>query len=146
MSFMNAGEPPNEFIDTNVLVYAFDSSAGEKQITAQALVNRLLDGSGCLSIQVLQEFFVNMTRKISLPLSIAEVASLVQDLSSWKVFAPTADDVLAAIALSQQAQLNFWDAMILHSAAASKCGVLWSEDLNDGQTVLGVEIRNPFTT
>jgi predicted nucleic acid-binding protein len=60
------------------------------------------------------------------------------------VFAPTADDVLAAISLSKNAQLSFWDAMIVHSAAESECGLLWTEDLNHGQIVQGVEIRNPF--
>jgi predicted nucleic acid-binding protein len=142
---MNA-EPAREFIDTNILLYAFDATAGEKQTAALTLLERLWGaGTGCFSVQVLQEFFVNVTRKIAQPLSIEEARDRIREFSKWKIFAPDADDVLAAITLSAKAQLNFWDAMILHAAVASECGVLWSEDLKTGKIVRGVEIRNPFT-
>ena len=64
--------------------------------------------------------------------------------AAWKVFSPTADEVLSAIALHTQAKIGFWDAMILLAAAESGCDVLWTEDLNDGQLQRGVCIRNPF--
>lgn len=135
-----------EFVDTNILVYAFDASAGPRHMAAAALVERLWDsGAGQLSVQVLQEFFVTVTRKVSLPLSVDEAVERIRELSRWTVFAPGADDVLAAIALQQRAQLSFWDAMIVHAAAETRSDILWSEDLSDRQVVQGVAIRNPFT-
>ena len=72
------------------------------------------------------------------------VADRIRELCAWPVFAPTTDDVPAAIALHQQAKLSFWDAMVVHAAAESGCDVLWTEDLKDGQVLRGVQIRNPF--
>ena len=141
---MNA-EPQREFVDANVLVYAFDSSAARKQPTAQALLERLRENNtGCLSVQVLQEFFVTVTKKVAKPLSVEDATARIRELATWRVFAPTADDVLAAIGLHTQAKIGFWDAMIVLAAAESGCDVLWTEDLTDGQTLRGVRIRNPF--
>jgi predicted nucleic acid-binding protein len=140
-------EAPREFIDANVLVYAFDSSAGRKQQAAQKLLERLWEsGAGCLSVQVLQEFFVTVTRKVARPLPAEEAAARVRELATWKVFTPTAADVLAAIDLHTQARLGFWDAMIVLAAAESGCDVLWTEDLSDSQSVRGVRIRDPFAS
>ena len=94
----------------------------------------------------MQEFFVTVTRKVARPLSIDEAADRVREFATWRVFAPNASDVLAAIALHKQAQINFWDAMIVQAAAELGCDVLWTEDLNDRQVVRGVRIRNPFAT
>mgnify|MGYP005809420547 CR=1 FL=1 len=141
-----SAETAGEFVDANLLVYAFDASAGAKQVAAARLLERLWDsGKGCLSVQVLQEFFVTITRKVAQPLSIDDAAERVREFATWKVFAPTADDVLAAITLQKQAGLNFWDAMVVEAAAQSGCDVLWTEDLNDGQLMRGVRIRNPFS-
>jgi predicted nucleic acid-binding protein len=143
---MNADEA-REFVDANVLVYAFDSAAGLKHEAATELLTRLWDsGTGCLSIQVLQEFFVTVTRKVALPLSIDEAADRIREFATWKIFAPSVDDVLAAIILHMQAKLSFWDAMVVQAAAQSGCDVLWTEDMSDGQLVRGVRIRNPFST
>lgn len=140
-----SGSPGPEFVDTNILVYAFDASANTKQTAAKALIERLWDsGTGCLSVQVLQEFFVTVTRKVAKPLAVGEAADRIREFSAWKVFAPSADDVLAAIAIQQQSDLSFWDAMIVRAAAETQCGVLWTEDLNDGQSIRGVRIRSPF--
>jgi predicted nucleic acid-binding protein len=134
-----------EFVDANILVYAFDASAKGKQAAAKDLLERLWDsGTGCLSVQVLQEFFVTVTRKVAKPLSVDEAADRIREFSAWRVFAPGADDVLAAIAIQQQSNLSFWDAMIVRAAAEAQCDVLWTEDLNDGQSIRGVRIRNPF--
>ena len=78
--------------------------------------------------------------------SAAAGADRIREFSAWKVFAPSADDVLAAIAIQQQSALSFWDAMIVRAAAETQCDVLWTEDLNDGQSIRGVRIRNPFLT
>ena len=135
-----------EFVDTNVLVYAFDSSAGQKQQAAHALLKRLWDtNTGCISVQVLQEFFVTVTKKVAKPLSVVEAPARVREFSTWNVFAPTADDVLEAIALHSETSIGFRDSMIVLAAAELGCDVLWTEDLNDGQLIRGVRIRNPFT-
>ena len=140
-----SAEPAREFLDANVLVYAFDASAGRKKTAAEHLLARCWEtGVGCLSVQVLQEFFVTVTRKVAHPLSLDEAADRVREFATWKVFAPTANDVLGAIALQKQAKLNFLDAMVLQAAAESGCDVLWTEDLNDGQAIRGVRIRDPF--
>jgi predicted nucleic acid-binding protein len=134
-----------EFLDANILVYALDASAGTKHTAATTLVERLWEsGGGCLSVQVLQEFYVTVTRKIPQPLDVDEALDRVRDLKAWKVFAPKADDVLAAITLHKQSRLSFWDAMIVQAAAELHCDVLWTEDLQDGQVIRGVELRNPF--
>lgn len=142
---MNA-ERQREFVDANVLVYAFDSSAARKQQAAQQLLERLWEsGTGCLSVQVLQEFFVTVTKKVAKPLSAEDAKARIREFGAWRVFTPTADDVLAAIDLHAQAKIGFWDAMIVLAAAESGCDVLWTEDLSDGQLLRGVRIRNPFT-
>jgi predicted nucleic acid-binding protein len=142
---MNA-ERQREFVDANVLVYAFDSSAGRKREPARALLERLWESNtGCLSVQVLQEFFVTVTKKVAKPLPVEDAAARIREFAAWRVFAPTADDVLAAIGLHTQARIAFWDAMIVLAASESGCDVLWTEDLTDGQTLRGVQIRNPFT-
>jgi len=140
-----SADPAREFVDANVLVYALDPSADSKQAAAVQLLERLWgSGTGCLSVQVLQEFFVTVTRKVAQPLSIDEAAERVREFAMWKVFAPAAGDVLAAIALQKQAQINFWDAMVVQAAVELGCDVLWTEDLNDGQVLRGVRIRDPF--
>lgn len=141
-----SAEGAREFVDANVLVYAYDASAGKKKVAAEQLLAQLWEaGTGCLSVQVLQEFFVTVTGKVAKPLSIEEAADRVREFSAWKVFAPGADDVLRTIALQKESKLSFWDAMIVHAAAELGCDVLWTEDLSDGQVIRGVRIRDPFT-
>ena len=140
-----SAESAREFVDSNVLVYAFDPSAEAKHVAAQRLLEELWEReTGCLSVQILQEFFVTITRKVRWPLSIDAAADRIRELAVWKVFAPTVDDVLVAITLQKKAKLSFWDAMVIHAAAETRCDVLWTEDLNDGQVLRGVRIRNPF--
>jgi predicted nucleic acid-binding protein len=135
-----------EFVDTNVLVYAHDASAGAKHLRAKQLLTELwAGGNGCLSVQVLQEFYVNITRKVNQPLDVESARLRVEDLSYWLVHSPTAADVVEAIQLHQRAHLSFWDAMVLTSAQKLGCNVLWSEDLNEDQVMAGVRIRNPFS-
>jgi predicted nucleic acid-binding protein len=134
-----------QFVDTNVLVYAHDVTAGDKHAVARALVEQLWETrEGCLSVQVLQEFFVTTTRKIPKPLDAPAAAQIVGDLAHWHVHTPAADDVLAAIDIHQRAGTSFWDAMILRSAKELGCQVLHSEDLNPGQEYDSVLLRNPF--
>lgn len=134
-----------QFVDTNILIYAHDLSAGEKHVRARKLIEDLWQsGEGCLSIQVLQEFYVNVTQKVAKPLPAEAAAQIIADLSVWDVHSPRAEDVLGAIQLQQQYPLSFWDAMIVASAHQLGCPVLWSEDLNPGQVYGQVEVKSPF--
>ena len=132
------------FVDTNILVYAHDDSAGVKRDQARALVEQLWESrDGCLSVQVLQEFFVSVTRKIAKPLDAETAKEIIADLSRWHVHVPASGDVLGAIGIHQRTGISFWDAMIVRSAAEMGCDVLYSEDLNTGQEDSGVLAENP---
>lgn len=134
-----------QFIDTNVLVYAYDEAVGEKQHRATELVSRLADArQAAASIQVLQEYYVTVTRKIERPLSPEKAREVVAAFARWRVHSPLAADVLLAIDVSVDNKISFWDAMILTSAFRLGCKTLWSEDLNPGQQILGVTVKNPF--
>lgn len=133
------------FVDTNVFLYAYDASAGQRHEHAAALIGELgAQQRGAISVQVLQEFYVNATRKIAQPLPHETALDRLRVLSRWHTHVPVAQDVINAAVLCREAQLSFWEAMILRSAAALGCEVLWSEDLNHGQRIAGVEVRNPF--
>ncbi len=134
-----------EFCDTNILVYAYDTTAGAKREQARALVERLWSAEcGAVSIQVLQELFVTLTRKIGWPIDAPAARRIVADLASWYVVEPTAADVLAAIDAAARWHLSFWDAMMVTTAQRADAQLLWSEDLNDGQTLDGLTVRNPL--
>jgi predicted nucleic acid-binding protein len=133
-----------QFVDTNIIVYAHDFTAGEKHTRAKALLLDLWSNQmGCLSVQVLQEFYVTVTQKIKKPLSSLQANDIITSLCAWKVYSPSASDVISAIQLHQKQQISFWDAMILLSAAKMGCGTLWSEDLN-AQKYNSVQVINPF--
>ncbi len=133
------------FVDTNVLLYAYDRSAGSQHDRAASLVGQLgADRRGAVSVQVLQEFYVNATRKIEQRLDHETAVARLRALSCWSVHAPSAGDVLTAAGLATTAKLSFWDAMIVTSAQALGCETLWSEDLNDRQRIGGVTVRSPF--
>ena len=136
----------HQFVDTNVLLYAYDPSAGEKHLRARTLVGELGRARrGALSVQVLQEFYVNVVRKIAVPLSPSDARDRIRMLSRWTVHSPLAHDVISGTEISEQHQISLWDAMIVRSASELGCTVLWSEDLNSGQRIDGVEIRNSFS-
>ena len=139
-------EPRNlEFVDTNVLIYAHDVSAGQKHARAQELIRRLWESrEGSLSIQVLQEFYVRATQKVAKPLVSEEAAQIVAALSAWEVHCPDVEDILDAIRLQDHYQTSFWDAMIIASAIQLGCHTIWSEDLNPGQVYDRVTVRRPF--
>lgn len=133
------------FVDTNVLVYAYDVSDPAKRDIARQLVAGLWEnGGGLLSPQVLQEFFVTVTRKIATPLSTKIARGIVEDLAEWRVVPADAGSVLRAIELQTETGFSFWDAMIVQSAIDGGATTLWSEDLQHGRKVKGVAIRNPF--
>lgn len=134
-----------QFVDSNILVYAYDNTQGDKHQKAITLLENLWSaGVGCLSVQVLQEFYYNITRKSAKPLSPSEAAQVIEDFSDWIIHRPGIRDVLAAIELLQRHNISFWDAMILRSAMQCNCARLWTEDLSNGQRYEDVTVTNPF--
>ncbi len=143
---MNVDPQVDCFIDTNILIYAYDRSAGSKHfIAAQIIKDCWENETGCLSIQVLQEFFVNVTRKIISPLDHNSARQLVADLGQWRVQMPEVKDILQAVDFQQRYQISFWEAMVVQSAIRLGCKQLLSEDLNDGQKFGDVQVINPFS-
>jgi predicted nucleic acid-binding protein len=141
---MNA-EIDRVFLDTNILLYAHDRSAGHKFEIARKLIEELWRSEqGCLSLQVLQEFCVNVTQKIPKPLERNAAQQIVSDLAHWHVYNPNTDDLIQAIDLQTRYSLSFWDAMVVQSAARMGCQHLISEDLSHGQTYGSVQITNPI--
>ncbi len=142
-----SAHPGYQFVDTNVLVYAHDTSAGAKRDRAARLLEELWESRlGCLSIQVLQEFYVTITRKVARPLESSAAAQIIADLAVWRVHVPGVQDMLDAIGIQRRYGISFWDAMILQSALRSGCETVWSEDLNPDQVYDGVRAANPFFT
>lgn len=130
------------FLDTNVLVYAFDGRDERKRSRAIALI-----GSGprfVVSAQVLGEFFVTVTRKLATPLSEADAAAAVERLTQLTVVPTDARLVAAAIETSKTHRISYWDALIVEAATVAGCDVLLTEDLAAGATLRGVRIENPF--
>jgi len=135
------------FVDTNILVYAHDTSAGAKHERAKALVEDLwLKRSGVVSTQVLQELCVNIRRKAGHPVDLRTAREIVADYLSWNVVTNTGESILEALQLEEHYQISFWDALIVQAAEASGAAVLYSEDLSDGLTYRGVRVVNPLRT
>lgn len=133
------------FLDTNILVYAHDSTQGAKHEQAQALVETLWEsGDGILSTQVLQELCINLRRKSSRPLSVEETRKVIGDYSTWKIVVNTAESVLQALDFESLYQISFWDALIVQAATSSEAKIIYSEDLGDGQTYGAVRVVNPL--
>jgi predicted nucleic acid-binding protein len=131
------------FFDTNVLVYADDKAAPVKQRRSLELVaEHRRAGTGVLSLQVLQEYFVTVTRKLHVDSSIAR--RKVELLAEFDVATPEVADILAAIDLHRLHGFSFWDALVLRAAKQSGCSVLLSEDMQKAREVDGVRIVNPF--
>lgn len=135
-----------KFVDTSILLYAYDTAAGQRHEMASALVDRLWrERRGAISVQVLQEFYVNATRKIAETIGPNVAVDRLKSLARWRVHSPLPDDVIAAAIWSTRHRLSFRDAMIVRSAAELRCDTLWTEDLNDGHVIEGVRLTDPFT-
>jgi predicted nucleic acid-binding protein len=133
------------FVDTNVLVYAHDSSAGVKHERARALVEALWrDRTGVLSTQVLQELAVNLRRKAKRPLDARLTREIVADYLAWTVVANSGESILEAIDLEARYRISFWDALVLQAAHIAGADILYSEDLSDGQVYGSVRVINPL--
>ncbi len=135
------------FIDTNVLVYAYNSSDAVRQPLAQAVLERLwADGTGVLSTQILQEFYNVATRKLSPAMNRAEALEIVELYSAWPVVLIEPSLIVTASQLEEQHQLSFWDALVLEAARVAGARRLLTEDMQDGRVIEGVRIENPFAS
>jgi predicted nucleic acid-binding protein len=136
------------FVDTNLLVYAYDDSAVAKHTTALALVDEAVKGgTPVISTQVLQELVVCLRRKVVRPLDPKEIRKIVSELlQDWEVFVNTPESILRALEIEQRYQISFWDALILNAAQSSAASILYTEDLNDDQMYGNVRVKNPFET
>jgi len=133
------------FLDTNVLVYLFDTDDPVKQRRVQVLLsNRELRTRLILSTQVLQEFYVSVTRKLATPLDPEAAFQAVQDLTALPVVQIDPPLILLAIQRSRKVKVSFWDALILESALAADATFLYSEDFQDGSVFGRLRIVNPF--
>lgn len=131
------------FFDTNVLIYTDDKAAPAKQRRAlELLAEHRRDRSGVVSLQVLQEYFVTVTRKLRVDAVLAR--RKVELMAEFHVASPELSDVLGAIDLHRLHAINFWDALIVRSAKQAGCSVLYSEDMQGGRDIDGVRIVNPF--
>src|SRR5271156_6513686 len=138
--------PDKYFVDTNILIYAHDRSAGLKYERARDLIQRLwISGQGVLSTQVLQELCINLRRKIARPLPVEEVRRLIQDYLSWEIVVNTQESTLQALEIEVRYKTSFWDALILQAAESAGAEVLYSEDLAAGQEYGPVRVVNPLT-
>jgi predicted nucleic acid-binding protein len=131
------------FLDTNILVYADDAKVPAKQSKALELIEEHLRlRTGVISIQVLQEYFTAVVRKLNLDVVLAK--RKVAIYARLHVLEPRVGSVLSAIDLHRLHGVSFWDALILQSAKEAGCGVLLTEDMQHGQVVDGVRIVDPF--
>jgi predicted nucleic acid-binding protein len=132
------------FVDTNVLIYAHDIDAGAKQHIAKTILRELWsERTGVLSLQVLQEFYVNVTRKIPTPISKDSARLVVNSYGIWCA-ETSLTEITSAFRIEDESRISFWDALIVSSAAKSGATRILSEDLNSGQRIAGIRIENPF--
>jgi predicted nucleic acid-binding protein len=136
--------PVREFLDTNVLVYAYDPSDRRKQQIAQSLVRRALAGEIVVSTQVLAEFAATLLHKMSPPAPSEDVAAVLDALGPIGVLVPDGDLVRRAVQARGAYGIQFYDGMIVAAAERGGCERLWSEDLKSGQQYFGVTVENPF--
>ncbi len=135
------------FVDTNVLVYARDASDMGKQAIAAAWMEHLwTSAGGRLSVQVLQEYYVTVTRKLDPGLSSEEAREDVRDLAAWRPLRLDQPIVEAAWRMEDRYGLSFWDSLIVAGAQAAGCEALLTEDLQHGLDIDGLRVADPFRT
>jgi predicted nucleic acid-binding protein len=141
---MNADGGP-AFLDTNVFVYAQESTSSVKQSVARELIARLvMEHRLRISTQVLQELFYTLIRKAKKPLASKDALAYLDDLAKWQPLVNDFDTIRRAAVLTGEASISFWDALIVVAASRSGARTLYTEDLNHGQEILGVRVVNPF--
>lgn len=135
--------PGRVFLDANILVYAQDAGSTRKQRKSREIIAALGEsGDGVISTQVMQEFFVTATRKIGVPPLVAK--ALLKTFGVFEIVQVSPPLIQEAVDCSILNQLSFWDSLILAAAASAGCAMVYSEDLNPGQAILGVKVQNPL--
>jgi predicted nucleic acid-binding protein len=134
------------FVDSNILIYAYDRAAGAKKVVAEELLESLwMQRTGALSMQVLQEFYFNAIRKIRSPLLKDHAREVVAHYSKWCI-RTTPAEIKTAFRIEDEARIGFWDALIVAAAVKSGATRILSEDLSAGQRIAGILIENPFVS
>ena len=137
--------PDRTFIDTNVLVYAYDAHEPVKQALAQEILKRgIEDETAVLSVQVISEFFTVVTRRIPNPLSVEEAEVVLNLLSILPIVDLDFRMVRRAIEIHRQYGISYWDSLIVAAAQRAECAHILTEDLNAGQSYEGILVVNPF--
>lgn len=133
------------FLDTNIIVYAHDRSSVKKNTIAKDIMDYLWQSKkGVISVQVLQEFFITVIKKILKPLSIKDARKILEYLVHWDLVVNDEYITLKAIDIQEKYELSFWDSLIIQAAIQGKTYLLFSEDLPDGQVIESIKIVNPF--
>jgi predicted nucleic acid-binding protein len=133
------------FVDTNVLVYAYDSSAGKKWKAASEILSLLwTNRTGIISTQVLQELYVALTHKVSHPILPEVGKEIISDFLRWPVVVNNAKSIVRAIDLQGKYHFSFWDSLILQAAMSAESDFLLTEDFQDGQSIESITVVNPF--
>ncbi len=133
------------FFDTNVLLYMYEDDEPQKKARAIDVFDRAVEGNlAVLSTQVLQEFYVNATRKLTTPLSPERAAARVRDFARLPLVRVDEAMILAAIERNRDMSFSFWDALVVEAALRAGAGRLLTEDLQHGQEMDGLRVENPF--
>ena len=133
------------FVDTNILVYAHDLDAGNKHEVAAKTISQLWERkNGVLSTQVLQEFYVTLTRKMFRPLKKVTARRVLQSYFSWQVVINDPQIIMQASEIEEAYNISFWDALIVSAAYSKNVATILTEDLTHGQYIEGILIENPF--
>jgi predicted nucleic acid-binding protein len=133
------------FVDSNVLLYAQDRTAGTKYDVARNLVRDLWETqTGVISTQVLQEFCTTLLRKVPRPIDYNAIEAALDDYLRWETVVNTPRATLEALRIQQRHRLSFWDALIVHAAHVAEAEVLYSEDMSHGQSYGTTRVINPF--
>jgi predicted nucleic acid-binding protein len=133
-----------EFLDTNILVYAYDDGEPRKQSIARGYVQRAVAGEYVISVQVLAELSVTLLHKFSVPMTTSQLMQVLDALSPVPVVQPDKELVRRAVEAHANYGVHFYDGMILAAAERAGCARILSEDLNAGQEYFGVRVENPF--
>jgi len=135
------------FVDTNILVYAHDLDAENKHKIAKETIFKLWESKlGVLSTQVFQEFYVTLTKKIPNPIDKVIVRRLIKRYFSWEVVINNPEIIIQASEIEENYKISFWDALIVSAAFSQNAATILTEDLNHGQYIEGIKIKNPFLT
>jgi len=135
----------DEFLDTNIVLYAYDDNEPRKQSIAQELLRKAVRTECVISVQVLSEICTTILRKLAINHSIDLLREILDHLQAVPTVSPDEQTVRRAVDCCERYGLHFYDGMIIAAAGRAGCKKIWSEDLNAGQEYFGIKVENPFT-